>query len=437
MRSPLFVVMVFLALVGGGPDLQAQQAGGSGTEPIRIFLDCQTIGCDFDFFRTEVTWVDWVRDRQVADVHVIVTSQPTGGGGRLFDMSFEGRRAFEGEGFTLTHASPADDTSDDHRRGVLKTLTFGFVRFASESPAADRLEVRYVPAAAPGEGGPGAAAAEGGAQDDPWNLWVFSTSARASLSGESASGFANYNGSLSATRTTEDWRVRVSGSGSYGETRFELPDRTVTSITRNFSGTGLLVRSIGGRTSGGIRASARVSTFQNQDLALEIGPAVELSLFPYDESTRRALTFEYWAGVNHFNYTEETIFEKESESVAQHRASFSLSLRQPWGTASTSLSASQYLHDTSLYQATLSTGLNLRLAQGLSLNVNGFYSRVHDQLNVARGEATDDEIFLRRRQLRTNYRFGTSFGITYTFGSIYSNIVNPRMQGSSGTIIFF
>jgi hypothetical protein len=77
-------------------------------------------------------------------------------------------------------------------------------------------------------------------------------------------------------------------------------------------------------------------------------------------------------------------------------------------------------------------GLNLRLFRGLSLNVNGFYSRIHDQLNLPRGEATDDEILLRRIQLATDYQYFTSFGITYTFGSIYSNIVNPRMQGSTG-----
>ncbi len=415
--------------------LSAAEVPGTTADPVRIFLDCQTFGCDFDYFRTEVTWVDWVRDRQDADVHVIVTSQATGGGGRLFDMSFEGRGEYDGERFTLTHTSRADDTADERRRGILRTLSFGFVRFASDTPLADRLEVRLTDDLATASPTPDTDAPEAAAADDPWNLWVFSTSARATLNGESASSVQNYNGSFSATRTTNDWRIRMSASGSYGDRRFDLPDRTVRSITRSYSGTGLVVKSLGARTSGGVRASARHSTFANQDLALEIGPAVEWSLFPYEESTRRALTFEYWTGVNHFNYTEETIFEQEQESRFQHRGTLSLNLRQAWGTVNTSVTGSQYLHDTSLSQVRLNTGLNLRLFRGFSLNVNGSYSRVRDQLDLPRGEATDDEILLRQRQLATDYRYFTSFGITYTFGSIYSNIVNPRMGGSPGGMI--
>jgi len=441
MSSSLLSVLLFalISVPGADPPVPGSLGGATSAngieardEPVRVFLDCQTVGCDFDFFRTEVTWVDWVRDRQDADVHVLVTSQPTGGGGRLYDMSFEGRRTYGGEGFTLTHASRSDDTPDARRRGILRTLSFGLVRFASETSVAERLEVRLADRPEEAEREAADTPPSGTPEDDPWNLWVFSTSARAFLNGESSSSVQNYNGSISATRTTVDWRIRFSASGSYGESRFELPGRTVRSITRSYNGTGLVVRSLGDRTSGGVRASLRSSTFQNQDLALEIGPAVELSLFPYDESTRRALTLEYWTGLNHFDYTEETIFEKEQESLVQHRATLSLNLRQPWGTVNTSLSGSQYLHDTSLNQLRLGTGLNLRLFRGFSLNVNGSYSRVRDQLNLPRGDATDDEILLRQRQLATDYRYFTSFGITYTFGSIYSNIVNPRMQGSSG-----
>jgi hypothetical protein len=431
--APLLSVLLLLS----APPPAAAPPDPVPPEPARVFLDCQTPGCDFDFFRTELTWVDWVRDRQDADIHVMVTSQPTGGGGRLFDISFDGRRSFQGESFTLTHTSQADDTTDDRRRGILKTLSFGLVRFAAGTSMAERLEIRLTTSPAGSPGAPVAEAPAGTPVNDPWNLWVFSTSARASMNGESSSGQHNFNGSFSATRTTSDWRVRLSASGSYGESRFELSDRTIRSITRSYNGTGLLVRAVGARTSGGVRASVRSSTFQNQDLAVEIGPAFEVSFFPYDESTRRALTFEYWTGLNHFAYSEETIFEKERESRVQHRGTASLNLRQPWGTVNTSVSGSQYLHDTSLNQISLFTGLNVRLFRGLSLNVNGSYSRVRDQLNLPRGEATDDEILLRRRQLATNYRYFTSFGITYTFGSIYSNIVNPRMQGTSGGVIMF
>jgi hypothetical protein len=54
---------------------------------------------------------------------------------------------------------------------------------------------------------------------------------------------------------------------------------------------------------------------------------------------------------------------------------------------------------------------------------------VRDQLNLPAGEATPEEILLQQRELATDFRFSTSLSITYTFGSIYSNVVNPRFGG--------
>lgn len=419
-------LMILAALAIGTPSVDAQTAP---TAPPRVFLDCQTIGCDFDYFRTELRWVDWVRDRQDANVHVIVTSQPTGGGGRQFDISFEGREELAGNSFTLLHTSGTDASADERRSGLLRTLALGLAPFTAGSDIAERLRLTLDdPAAAPAAGATPAAAA----QDDPWDFWVFSTNASMFAQGESSTGSENYNGSLSATRTTEEWKARISFSGSYGKSRFELTDRTVVSITRSYTGSGLLVRSLGDHWSAGLRGSARSSTFTNQDLSLELSPAVEYSVYPYSDHTRRALTVEYSLGPTYFDYTEETLYEKEEETLVEQSLSASLNLRQPWGTVRTSVSGSQYLHDLSKYDLSLGTNLNLRLFRGFSLNVGANYSRVHNQLHLPRRGASEDEVLLRQRQLATNYRYFTSIGIQYTFGSIFSNVVNPRMGGSAG-----
>ena len=51
---------------------------------VRVFLDCPDTFCDFDYYRTEITFVNWVRDRQFAQVHILVTTQRTPGGHRLY-----------------------------------------------------------------------------------------------------------------------------------------------------------------------------------------------------------------------------------------------------------------------------------------------------------------------------------------------------------------
>jgi len=46
----------------------------------KVFIDCDH--CDIDYIRTEITFVNYVWDRQEADVHILITTQDTGGGGR-------------------------------------------------------------------------------------------------------------------------------------------------------------------------------------------------------------------------------------------------------------------------------------------------------------------------------------------------------------------
>jgi hypothetical protein len=42
------------------------------------------------------------------------------------------------------------------------------------------------------------------------------------------------------------------------------------------------------------------------------------------------------------------------------------------------------------------------------------------------------DILLQRKQMATQYEYFTGFGFTYTFGSIYNNVVNPRFGNSGG-----
>ncbi|MDH4271506.1 MAG: hypothetical protein OEW18_05965, partial [Candidatus Aminicenantes bacterium] len=44
----------------------------------KIYIDCDW--CDFDYVKTEITFVNYVRDRKEAQVHVLINIQPTGSG---------------------------------------------------------------------------------------------------------------------------------------------------------------------------------------------------------------------------------------------------------------------------------------------------------------------------------------------------------------------
>lgn len=399
-------------------------------DAIRMFLDCSYY-CDESFMRKEITFVDWMRDRKDADVHVLVTTQSTGGGGTEFTIKFIGLGRFANVEQTLKHVSTSTSTSDEIRRGIADVLKRGLVRYVSETPLAGRLKISF---ADPQTG----AAAAADPKKDPWNLWVFRTGFSGSLSGEQSTKYRSFRSSASANRTTDDWRLSFSASGSYSSNSYDLSEtETYKSISRNIDGSALAVKSLTQHWSLGLLGNASKSTFLNYDFRMRVAPGVEYNFFPYSESTRRMFTTQYTVGFNRFDYEEETIFGKRKETLPDHRLGTSLSLRQPWGTASGSVDLTQYLNKLDKYRLSAYGNTNVRLFKGFSFNVYASASRTRDQINLRRGGASPEEILVRQRQLASGYNYYINFGVSYSFGSIFNNIVNPRFGGGGGDFIVF
>jgi hypothetical protein len=166
-------------------------------------------------------------------------------------------------------------------------------------------------------------------------------------------------------------------------------------------------------------------------LSVNPSPALEFNLFPYSESTRRQLRFLYRIGYQGVQYREVTIYDKLSENLWNQSLSVTLDLKEKWGSVSTTLSGSHYFHDIDKNRLNLFTILNVRLFKGLSVFAFGGGSRIHDQLSLPKGSATLEEVLLHIKQLETNYNYFFSVGLSFTFGSIFTNVVNPRF-GSDG-----
>lgn len=424
--------VAFFLLVTNAVPLLAQEE--QDAQRVRVFMDCQALGCDFDLARREIAWVAWVRNREDADVHVLVSSTRSGAG-TVYEIAFIGRGEFLDQNATLSHSSSSTDTSDERRRGLIERFKLGLVRYASGTPASQFLQIQYRDPRAPG--GP-AAAAQATPENDPWNLWVFGVNAGGSFSGQSLTSSASVTGSLSASRTSEEWKFRWGAQVSYSELDFELDENeTLTSIRRSLGTDVLLVRSVGPHWGVGGRASVTSSTFSNQDIRFNLQPTVEYNIFPYSESSRRQFTFQYRVGVARVEYDEETVFEVTEETLYEQSLTATLALQQPWGNVSMSLVGSHFLDDIDKNRVTLFGLARFRIVRGLSFFVFGNVSRIRDQVFLPRRDATDQEVLLRRRALQTDFSYSTSFSISYTFGSIFNNIVNPRFDGGGGGFFFF
>ena len=412
----LLLTLVFLALPSFSRAQTPTQAPTG--ENVKVFLDCVNVYCDFDFLRTEINFVDHVRDRRDAEVHVLVTTESTGGGGDKYTISFIGQKRYAGVDHRLYYVASSTNTEDETRRGLADTIKMGLIHYVADTKVASQLRITRVTP----KGAQKAVPAR-----DPWDYWFFRTSVNTMISGEQLTNSAYVYGSVSANRVTDALKVNGSVSIDYEQSRYTFSDGSqYTNYSRGASAGALIVKSLSPHWSAGGRISGSRSTYLNQKLAFRVAPAIEYNLFPYSESTRRQLTLNYSIGANRFRYEEETIFDKRHETLPSQVFTASLNLKQPWGSTETSFEASQYLHSGGKNHLTLWNYLNVRLFKGFSFNTYGSIRRIHDQIYLPKSGATPEEVLVRRRQLATSYSYYISFGFSYSFGSIHNNIVNSR-----------
>jgi hypothetical protein len=391
------------------------------SEALRVFMDCTSDYCDFDHFRREITFVNHVRDRRDSQVHVLITTLETASGGQEFTITYIGREEFDTINDSLVYFSSESDTYDEVRAGLTRTIKLGLVRYVIRTQTAGQLDVSYQ--------APETKDLKPQTPVDPWDYWIYRIKVGGDLSGEERQRSLSSEVSLSANRTTENWKIRLFLTGWYNEDEFEFADGSkLTSIERDHSVGTFTAKSLDEHWSVGANAEAQTSSFKNYDLALEFGPTIEYNLFPYSESTYRELTFSYRVELKYFDYEELTIFDETIERRGSNSLEISYSLKQPFGTINTSLETSAFLGDFSQHSLELSGWMDIRLVRGLDLNLSGSVERIKDQIFLPRGGATDEEVLLRRQELGTDYRYSASISLSYTFGSIYNNIVNPRFE---------
>ncbi len=383
--------------------------------PPAIFLDCES--CFVDYLRAEVTFVDFVRDRTEADVHVLITRAGTGAGGSEYTLQFIGARAFADLTETIRTVTTSSDSEDQVRRQLATALRVGLLRYLSRDDAA----------AGPGGDGPHRSRTGSARWRGPVEQLGVQPPGLRPFSGEESSRERELGGELSADRITPDWKVTLGVELEHAVEEFDLDEDEPVHVERRERDFGwVVVNGLGEHWSVGATGDIESSTFDNIKLSASAAPAVEFNVFPYSTYTRRQLRALYAVGVLRNQYYESTLFGKLEETLPFHQVSLSYEQREPWGSLQASTEWSQYLHDISKTRLELEGQLSLRVARGLSVSAEVNASRIRDQLALPARGATPEEILLRIRRIQSGYEYSVGLSLTYTFGSIFSAVVNPR-----------
>lgn len=417
-KSLLFAALVLF--------LSPCYAGGIETKSDSLRKDALPVYMEAnDFIRREIPYINYVRDIKDAAVYILSTHQRTGAGGNEYTYFLVGQNQNAGMRDTISFIAAPDATYEEIRQKEVNIIKMGLMRYIAKTPLAQYVQINFSESISPT------------VATDKWDSWVFKASLSGWFNGQQTYISNNLYSGFTASRITEDWKVNLRARYSYGIEKFSITDddgveETLTSETNSKSLSALVVKSISDHWSYGGSVYYGSSTYSNLDRSISVMPGIEYDVFPYSQSTRKQLRILYSVGYNYFNYIDTTVFNKTVEGHAQHSLNVAYAVIQKWGTIDLSSEYSNYLYDWTKNNVSVYGNFSLRVLKGLSLNFSGGASVLHDQLGLAKSGATTEEILLKKKELATQFQYWGSFGVSYTFGSMYNNVVNPRFGNQFG-----
>ena len=411
----------FFVLPAMGNNSQDTSITTASNGRLAVFLDLQW-GMDRDFIRQEIPVVDYVRDKEMADVHIIISSHQAGQAGTNYEISLIGRGSFRKMDNTLRYWSPANQTDHETRQGYTKMIKIGLAPYiANLENMSDKISLHYeVDSTSEMD-------QITTREQDPWRSWVFEIYGGGYFDSEQTRNSTHIRYGFYADKVTKEWKIRARPYFNYNEDNYEVDDTLITNIRHRYGFDGYVIKSFSDHWSTGLFTEMLSSTYHNLDFQAEVSPAIEYSFFPYEEATRRAITVAYKLDYTYNDYEQKTIYGQSKEALWGHSLVLAADFRQTWGTIRAGVTGSQHFHDLNSNRAELFTRMDIRLFKGFSLTLRGDLDFINDLVAIPMAEMTTEEILLEKRRRSTNYEFDGHIGFTYTFGSDFSKAFNPRL----------
>ncbi len=414
------IILVLLMILGIKAD--AQNADSS---KLKVFIDCRT-GCDINFIKSEIPIIDFVLDRVAADVDVLVTTQPVGSGGKQYQLNIYGQHQYKSTTDTLTFTTTANATASETRQKLLQYLMLGLSPMVAKTLYSKIIKITMKDEAS------AISVVTETSIKDKWNLWVYNVSASGNVSAERIYKNNVLSSNFSADRVTNKLKVHFNLNGNLRNSIFNYDTVKYSVKNTDYNFYHYLSMSFSPHWSFGYQTSLSNNTFNNIKRALYFGPAIEFNVFKYKDVNDRFFVLRYGPDVTNNNYYDTTIFNKQKETLYGQRFSAAIILNKKWGTFNSGIYYRNYLQNRKLNSKGINVRADVKVTGSLSFFVNIDANIIHDQLNLVKSGATEQEVLTRQRQLASNYNYNTSFGLNFRFGSILKNFVNPSFRSYHG-----
>lgn len=383
---------------------------------LNVFLDCDF--CDEDYFMQNLTYVNYVRDRKLAEVHVIFSRQRTASRGREIRMEYLGQKQFQGQKDTVVFIIEMNTPDLQENEQSVEEFSYGLLPYLIQTPFRKYIKADYT----------GPDPEDIIQPEDKWKNWIFTLNGSGLFSEQALFKSSELNGSIYIRRVTEDVRLQTFNRYSREKNTYQLSeDEEVVSFFKDFFSSTRYIKAINEHWSYGAETNFRSSVFRNIQFQNVNRIALEYNIFPYSESSRRQFRINSEFGYDYRIYNDTTIYDKLQEGFFVFTLNAGVEVQEKWGEIDVWIEGASYLDDPlKRYYASLFTGFSLQVTKGLNLNLYGNIEYIRNQIELPKGGASTEDILLQQRQLATNYNYWVSTGFSYTFGSIYNNVVNPR-----------
>lgn len=387
---------------------------------LKIFVEGSDISDDdFDYLRNAIDFADFVNEPKVADVHIIIIRDQTGSGGYNFSVWFNSMSFENLNNYTLNTSIMPGESIYRYRELLGRTLIRGLMPFFNEVDDSKnyKLALKRDQCEKMNES----------VVDDQWRNWVFKLSLWGGYNYEDRKKGYNYITAFKADKITEKVKIKnyiylTKDIKKYQSDAGEIEYRYIYNYYSNS-----ITYSLSDHWSARSFVSTFQNTYYNQKFAVAYNLAIEYNLIPWDLSDKKIISMAYGLGFSYMHFYELTVRNKMKEALPVHKLNIKAVAVQPWGEINTSIVASQFLNDLSMYSLSLNSVFSFRITKGLTFdfafNVNG----VHDEIYTSARNYSIEDIILGNIDLPSTIEIGSTVGLTYRFGSIYNNVVNKRL----------
>ena len=145
----LLLLLLFIPLVSSGQD-----------QKLKVYLDCR---CDDNYIKQQTSFLEYVRDQDLADVEIIIRDLRTPTGTRSFEIQIDGNNEFKEISSSTIVSGYVTDTSGTLRDKLLNKLKLSLVPFLDKANYVIRVDID-------------SNFDEVIINDDKWKNWVFELS---------------------------------------------------------------------------------------------------------------------------------------------------------------------------------------------------------------------------------------------------------------------